>query len=78
MAAVRQAQSDAEPCRSTAPMKILIVEDEPKTGDYLQQGLAESGFVVDLARNGVDGLHLAVTGDHDLLVLDVMLPGLNG
>jgi two-component system copper resistance phosphate regulon response regulator CusR len=55
-------------------MKILIVEDEPKTGDYLQQGLAESGFVVDLARNGVDGLHLAVTGDHDLLVLDVMLP----
>ena len=59
-------------------MKILIVEGEPKTGDYLQQGLAESGFVVDLARNGVDGLHLAVTGDHDLLVLDVMLPGLNG
>lgn len=59
-------------------MKILIVEDEPKTGDYLLQGLAESGFVVDLARNGVDGLHLAVTGDHDLLVLDVMLPGLNG
>jgi CheY-like chemotaxis protein len=58
-------------------MKILV-EDEPKTGDYLQQGLAESGFVVDLARNGVDGLHLAVTGDHDLLVLDVMLPGLNG
>ena len=78
VAAVRQAQSGAEPCRSTAPMKILIVEDEPKTGDYLQQGLAESGFVVDLARNGVDGLHLAVTGDHDLLVLDVMLPGLNG
>ena len=78
LAAVRQAQSGAEPCRSTAPMKILIVEDEPKTGDYLQQGLAESGFVVDLARNGVDGLHLAVTGDHDLLVLDVMLPGLNG
>ena len=59
-------------------MKILIVEDEPKTGDYLLQGLVESGFVVDLARNGVDGLHLAVSGDYDLLVLDVMLPGLNG
>lgn len=59
-------------------MKILIVEDEPKTGDYLRQGLAEAGFVADLARNGVDGLHLAVTGDHDLLVLDVMLPGLSG
>lgn len=59
-------------------MKILIVEDETKTGDYLKQGLQESGFVVDLARNGVDGLHLALTGDYDLLVLDVMLPGLDG
>jgi two-component system copper resistance phosphate regulon response regulator CusR len=59
-------------------VKILIVEDEPKTGDYLRQGLAEAGFVVDLARDGLDGLHLAMTGDHDLLVLDVMLPGLDG
>jgi two-component system copper resistance phosphate regulon response regulator CusR len=59
-------------------MKILIIEDEHKTGDYLKQGLSESGFVADLARNGRDGLHLAVTGDYDLLVLDVMLPGLNG
>jgi two-component system copper resistance phosphate regulon response regulator CusR len=59
-------------------MKILIVEDEPKTGDYLQQGLTESGFVADLVRSGVDGLHLAMTGDYDLLVLDVMLPGMNG
>ncbi|MBK7664872.1 MAG: heavy metal response regulator transcription factor [Sterolibacteriaceae bacterium] len=59
-------------------MKILIVEDEIKTGDYLKQGLSEAGFVVDIARDGMDGLHLAVTGDYDLLVLDVMLPGLNG
>jgi two-component system copper resistance phosphate regulon response regulator CusR len=59
-------------------MKILIVEDEPKTGDYLRQGLAEAGFVVDLARDGLDGLHLARTGDYDLLILDVMLPGLDG
>ncbi|MBN8443668.1 MAG: heavy metal response regulator transcription factor [Thauera sp.] len=59
-------------------MKILIVEDEPKTGDYLRQGLAEAGFVVDLAREGLDGLHLALTGDHDLVVLDVMLPSLDG
>jgi two-component system copper resistance phosphate regulon response regulator CusR len=59
-------------------MKVLIVEDELKTGDYLRQGLAEAGFVTDLARNGTDGLHLALTGDYDLLVLDVMLPGLNG
>ena len=59
-------------------MKLLIVEDEPKAGDYLRQGLTESGFVADLADNGIDGLHLALTGNYDLLVLDVMLPGLNG
>lgn len=59
-------------------MKILIVEDEPKTGDYLRQGLAEAGFVVDLARDGLDGLHLALSTDYDLIVLDVMLPSLDG
>ncbi len=59
-------------------MKILIVEDEPKTGDYLRQGLTEAGFVVDLARNGIDGRHLALTEDYDLVVLDIMLPGLDG
>ena len=59
-------------------MKILIVEDEAKTGDYLKQGLVEAGFVVDLARDGVDGLHLGQTGDYALAILDVMLPKLNG
>ncbi len=59
-------------------MKILIVEDEQKTGDYLKQGLSEAGFVADLARDGVDGLHLALTDDYDLVVLDVMLPRLDG
>lgn len=59
-------------------MKILIVEDEPKTGEYLQQGLTEAGFVVDLARDGIDGLHMAQGLDYDLVILDVMLPGLNG
>ncbi|MCB1958179.1 MAG: response regulator, partial [Rhodocyclaceae bacterium] len=59
-------------------MKILIIEDEPKTGDYLRQGLSEAGFTTDLMRNGADGLHAALTGDHDLIVLDVMLPGLSG
>ena len=59
-------------------MKILIVEDEPKTGEYLRQGLGEAGFVVDLAQNGIDGLHLARQGTYDLVILDVMLPGLNG
>ena len=59
-------------------MKLLVVEDEPKTGDYLRQGLVEAGFVVDLARDGVDGLHLGETGDYDLAILDVMLPRLDG
>ena len=59
-------------------MKILIVEDEPKTGDYLRQGLREAGFAVDLVTNGVDGLHHALDGENDLVVLDVMLPGLDG
>jgi two-component system copper resistance phosphate regulon response regulator CusR len=59
-------------------MKILVVEDEPKTGDYLKQGLTEAGFVVDLARDGLDGLHLGETGGYDLAILDVMLPKLNG
>lgn len=59
-------------------MKILIVEDEPKTGDYLKQGLVEAGFVVDLVRDGLDGLHHALTQAYDLIILDVMLPGLDG
>jgi two-component system, OmpR family, copper resistance phosphate regulon response regulator CusR len=59
-------------------MRILVVEDEPKTGDYLKKGLSESGFTVDLARDGVDGLHLAQTECYDLIVLDVMLPGIHG
>ncbi len=59
-------------------MKILIVEDEPKTGDYLRQGLTEAGFTVDLARDGTDGLHLAQHQSYDLFILDVMLPGIDG
>ena len=59
-------------------MKILIVEDEPKTGDYLRQGLREAGFTVDLVANGLDGLHLGAEVSYDLVILDVMLPGLDG
>ncbi|WP_374496842.1 heavy metal response regulator transcription factor [Vogesella indigofera] len=59
-------------------MKILIVEDEIKTGEYLRQGLREAGFTVDLAHDGQEGLHLALEGGHDLLILDVMLPGMDG
>lgn len=59
-------------------MRILVVEDEPKAGDYLRSGLTESGYVVDLACNGVDGLHMATEMQYDLVVLDVMLPEMNG
>ncbi|MEO5732806.1 MAG: heavy metal response regulator transcription factor [Rubrivivax sp.] len=59
-------------------MKLLVVEDEVKTGDYLRQGLTEAGFIVDIARNGLDGHHLAMTESYDLLVLDVMLPDVDG
>lgn len=59
-------------------MKILIIEDEPKTGKYLRRGLIEAGFVTDLAGDGRDGLHLALTESYDLAVLDVMLPVLDG
>ena len=59
-------------------MRILVVEDESKTGAYLKKGLTESGFVVDVARTGVDGRHLALTGEYDLIVLDVMLPAIDG
>ena len=59
-------------------MKILIVEDEAKTGSYLKQGLTEAGFMADLVRDGMDGAHLALTEAYDLVVLDVMLPGMDG
>ncbi len=59
-------------------MRLLIVEDEQKTGDYLKQGLSEAGFLVSLARTGLDGHHLAMTEEFDLLILDVMLPDVDG
>ena len=59
-------------------MKILVIEDEIKLADYLRKGLAEEGFVTDVACDGLDGLHLAMEHDYDLLILDGMLPRLDG
>lgn len=59
-------------------MKVLIIEDEPKTVAYLRKGLSESGFVVDVAGDGEDGLHAAMTTHYDVIVLDVMLPSRDG
>jgi len=68
----------ALPAMPIATMKILVIEDEPKAAGYLRQGLSESGYAVEVAPNGTDGLHAAMTGDHDLVILDVMLPGIDG
>ncbi|EGQ8678531.1 heavy metal response regulator transcription factor [Vibrio parahaemolyticus] len=59
-------------------MKILIVEDEHKAGEYLQKGLIESGYVVDLVHDGVYGLYHATSEEYDLILLDIMLPKLDG
>src|SRR5580700_8041217 len=59
-------------------MRILVIEDEPKTANFVKKGLHEAGFVVDVAPDGVDGLHLALELSFDLIILDLMLPNLDG
>ncbi|AIR88889.1 heavy metal response regulator transcription factor [Pseudomonas cremoricolorata] len=59
-------------------MRVLVVEDEIKTAEYLQQGLSESGYVVDIVHDGIDALHLFHTHDYSLVLLDVNLPGMDG
>ncbi|WP_339476895.1 MULTISPECIES: heavy metal response regulator transcription factor [unclassified Pseudomonas] len=59
-------------------MKLLIVEDQTKTGQYLRQGLGEAGFNADLVADGITGQQLALSGEYALLILDVMLPGRDG
>ena len=59
-------------------MRILVIEDESKTANFLKKGLGEAGFVVNVAADGLDGLHLAQESEFDLVILDVMLPGLDG
>lgn len=59
-------------------MKILVIEDEPKTASYLRKGLSEHGFVVDVVHHGTEGLHFAKTQEYDAVLLDIMLPGQDG
>jgi len=59
-------------------MRILLVEDEAKTAKFLKKGLGESGFVVDIAKDGLDGLHLALEVEFDAIILDLMLPVMDG
>jgi len=59
-------------------MRILVIEDEPKAGEYMRNGLTEAGYVVDLAQNGRDGLFMAQELRYDLILLDVMMPEMDG
>src|SRR3546814_13734699 len=60
------------------PMRILVIEDDKKTADYILKGLAECGYTADWVAEGPDGLHRATSGKYDALVVDRMLPGLAG
>src|SRR3546814_6757880 len=60
------------------PMRILVIEDDKKTADYILKGLAECGYTADWVAEGPDGLHRATSGKYDALVVDRMLPGLDG
>jgi len=64
--------------RSHPPMRILIIEDEQKMSSYLHKGLTEASFTVDIANDGRHGLFLALHDEFDLIVLDVMLPEIDG
>jgi two-component system, OmpR family, copper resistance phosphate regulon response regulator CusR len=59
-------------------MRLLVIEDELKLSDYLHKGLSENGYVVDVAHDGIEGRHLATQGDYGLVLLDLMLPGVDG
>jgi two-component system copper resistance phosphate regulon response regulator CusR len=59
-------------------MRLLVIEDEAKIADYVKRGLSEAGYTVDVARDGIEGRYLALEGDYQLVVLDIMLPGIDG
>lgn len=59
-------------------MRLLLVEDEEKTSTYLSRALSESGFTVNVSADSAEGLHYALEFDYDAIILDVMLPGMDG
>src|ERR1700674_5036305 len=67
-----------EPTARRAPMKLLVIEDDREIAAYLVKGLSESGYTVDHASDGRDGLFLATSGSYDAIILDRMLPGMDG
>lgn len=73
-----QKVEDAPRIHNLPNMRLLVVEDEPKLAQYLHKGLSENGHVVDVAHDGIEGRRLATGGEYDLLLLDLMLPGVDG
>ena len=63
---------------SDKPLRALVIEDDKPIGDFIRQGLQEAGFLVDLVTNGPDGFQLGGTRSHDVIILDIMLPGMDG
>jgi len=59
-------------------MRILVVEDDEKIASFISKGLKEAGYAVDVAHDGVDGLHFGTTEPYDAAIIDIMLPGLDG
>ena len=67
-----------QPSRTALPGKILVVDDEQRILRFLVRGLQAEGFAVDAADNGADGLHKALEGGYDLVILDLLMPGMDG
>lgn len=59
-------------------MRILLVEDDPKVASFIEKGLREEGYAIDVCADGAGGAHWAVENEYDLVILDVMLPGMSG
>ena len=59
-------------------MRLLVVEDEMKVASFLKRGLEAENYAVDIATDGEDGLHLATSQEYDLILLDILLPKVNG
>jgi two-component system OmpR family response regulator len=76
--AVRAQMRDNRVNSRAEPMRVLLIEDDASVADYILKGLRESGYAVDHAADGKDGLFMATTEDYDLLVVDRMLPSVDG
>ncbi|HEY6279189.1 MAG TPA: response regulator transcription factor [Streptosporangiaceae bacterium] len=68
----------SEHADGTSGQRILVVDDEPRIRDFISRALVTAGYAVDAACDGTEGLRLAILGDYDLVILDLIMPGLDG